>query len=331
MRMSENIDFQKLWKSLKKKKNVVGLSESLQRKIISGKETDLEAVRVYVSRKVPRYLLEAEDLVPPTIQINGKEYLTDVVEIGYIVALGSPREAQQKHRPVKGGVSAMGYWEGSTACTLTCMAKLGDKIGFLANNHCLANTNKAPLGTPYLQPSPYDGGVYPDDRIGSLEKYVPINLETAVCPYRNLLYKILNFFGRSPTNRVDSAFAVMDEGIPYKLEILNMGGFKYVRRPYLYEKVQKMGRTTGHTTNGVVVDLNWSGYVQYQRGSAFFRDCMLIEGRGFCSGGDSSSPIKSLDDPEVLLGQLFAGSDTHTIACYIDNIERELGVEVIHL
>jgi intein/homing endonuclease len=83
--------------------------------------------------------------------------------------------------------------------------------------------------------------------------------------------------------------------------------------------------TTGYT-EGVVADLDWAGYVGYTRGTAFFEDCILVEGEGFSQGGDSSSPVFKGD---LTVGMLFAGSSSHTIVCKIDNIEKEGKVKLI--
>ena len=323
-----------IWNTIKKKKNVVGFSGRLLPKIKNGKITDQLAIRVYVSRKLPRSQLLPGDLIPENFEfriLSSKPEVvsipTDVVEIGEIKALGF----RDRIRPPVAGISAMGYWEGSTACTLGFFAKNKAKneeefIGILCNNHCGAYENKARLGTPYIQPSPYDGGKLERDQIGFLWRYVPIHFEEFTCPYRNFFYRLIKPFLGYPENKVDIAF--IKPTVEIKTEIFRIGQIYGKRRPRLGEKVQKMGRTTGYTKNGVVIDLDWNCRVGYGRGTAFFTDCVLIEGQGFSAGGDSSSPIVSMTDRPDLLAILFAGSDTHTIGCYIDNIEKELEVEV---
>jgi len=323
-----------VWDRVKKKKNVVGFSGRLLPKIKNGKITDQLAIRIYVSKKLPRSQLLPEDLIPEKISFKNlssrskiTSIPTDVVEIGEIKALGF----RDRIRPPVAGISAMGYWKGSTACTLGFFAKNKAKneeefIGILCNNHCGAHENKARLGTPYLQPSPYDGGKLERDRIGFLWRYVPIRFEEFTCPYRNFFYRLVKPFLGYPENKVDIAF--IKPTVEIKTEIFKIGQVYGKRRPRFGEKVQKMGRTTGHTTDGIVIDLDWNGRVSYSRGTAFFTDCVLISKEGFSAGGDSSSPIVSMDEKPDLLAILFAGSQTHTIGCYIDNIERELEVEV---
>jgi len=164
-------EFWKFWKRIRKKKNVVGYSKTLKPRIRNGVIVPGEQVlRVYVSKKaqsIQEYneLKKTGNLVPEKFQ----DIPTDVVEIGELRALPEYRE---RIRPVKAGISAMGVWKGSTACTLGNFAKSTKKgeedlEGYIANCHCAANCNKAPIGTKYIQPSPYDGGKPETDTIGT--------------------------------------------------------------------------------------------------------------------------------------------------------------------
>jgi hypothetical protein len=77
-------DIKKIWIKVKNKKNVIGYSGSLKKKIVNGKEINGTSVfRVYVSIKVPLEELEENDIIPGSI--DGVEL--DVVEIGKIKAL----------------------------------------------------------------------------------------------------------------------------------------------------------------------------------------------------------------------------------------------------
>jgi len=335
----------KYWRELKKKKNVLGYSGRLLPKVVSGRKTNIKAFVVYVSRKVPAEDLEKRDLVPEELVLDGENrgrlsIPTDVVEIGEIVALsccGTDAESssvRDRIRPVVAGISAMGYWPGSTACTLGYFAwnkKEGEEafLGYIMNNHCSSDENKYERGISILQPSPYDGGVYPRDEIGKLWRTVKIKFDEYTCSFRNTLLKILRAFQRTPENRVDASLIKPREGISWEPEVYYIGQLAGVREAELGEKVQKVGRTTGWTKDGEVIDTDWSGYVQYSRGRAFFTDCVLIYRPEFSRGGDSSSPIVSQEeDPPFYLGMLFAGSETHTIACKPKNLESELEIKI---
>ncbi|MFC7219768.1 hypothetical protein ACFQLX_16590 [Streptomyces polyrhachis] len=48
------------------------------------------------------------------------------------------------------------------------------KFYVLSNNHVLADSNRAQPGSPILQPGVFDGGMDPQDRIATLERFVSI-------------------------------------------------------------------------------------------------------------------------------------------------------------
>lgn len=323
------VDIKKLWKQVRKKPNVKYYSGILQPRIEKGKIVEgTKVFRVYVTRKVPKKKLSAKALVPKTLEVDGEKVETDVVEIGVIKA-ATLQPSDLKHRPAPAGVSAM-HCKG-TACTLGWFAftrenTFGVPSWFgviIANNHCAALENRAELGDEYIQPSRVDGGEAGRDTIGSLIKYVPLKFKSCVAQ------KVARFFGREdPTNTVDiAAVATLPDKVDFN--ILNIGQVVAKRDPVEGDIVTKMGRTTGLTKDGVVIDTHWNGEVQYGRGLAQFTDCVLIEGKNFSDGGDSSSAIVTQGDTPVLLGILFAGSNTHTVFCKQSNIERELGVDLV--
>jgi len=76
-----------------------------------------------------------------------------------------------------------------------------------------------------------------------------------------------------------------------------------------------------------VIDDAWNGYVRYSRGTCFFVDQILISKKGFSAGGDSGSLILDMENKAV--AWLFAGSDTTTVGNKIENVEKELDVEIL--
>jgi len=86
-------------------------------------------------------------------------------------------------------------------------------------------------------------------------------------------------------------------------------------------RVQKIGRTTGHTKDGIVVSTCWNGYIKYGRGMAFFRDCIVVEKMHWSLPGDSGSPVFTQTEPCSFIGLLFAGSYTHSVICKSKYIE----------
>jgi hypothetical protein len=354
----------------KKKPNVVGIDGDLQLKIKDGKILkDVFAIRVYVKEKIPlsdfkdsgnwfskskrkifhTHSFFKEDLIPT--MINGTP--VDVVEIGNVHALTEcasqtvdaprpikPRSTTKlKYRPLQAGISATHYQ--STACTLNGLwrEKSTGKLLIASNNHCFGRENNAKPGDAILQPSPYDGGIYPDDKVGEFYKCVEIRFVEFKSRVRNFFH---GFYRKMRThelffNRVDIAFATLGcsklcqkNCDPIKLKcaakIYGIGLPIGKRLPDLNQKVQKIGRTTGKTI-GTVVSTSWTGTVRYSRGTATFIDCILISGKNFSLGGDSGSPV--LDMNGNYIGALFAGSADHSIICKWNNIEAEAGVELV--
>jgi hypothetical protein len=305
-------------KKVLKLKHVNGYSSTLKPRIKAGKVVNSEqCIRIYVEKKVPVAQLSLADVIPTEIM----GYKTDVVDIGEIKALQS--DPKKRYRPLVAGISAMHYQ--GTACTLALAFKdVETGVVLLAqNNHCCAEENKAKIGDAILQPSPYDGGVLPDDKVGELYKFVPINFEEFTCPFRRFAMRFVRLFRKAEANKVDVGF--FKPSVEWKQEVLDKGAVVGKCVPEIGDKVWKVGRTTGFT-EGTVSDLDWSGYVQYSRGSAFFEDCILVEGYKFSQGGDSSSPVQK---GNLTVGMLFAGSDTHTIVCKIDNVEAIGKVKLI--
>jgi len=327
-------ELESIWKACRDKAYVVGYSSQLMPKIKKGKIMKRKkAIRIYVSEKIPISKLAPRDVIPGyfTIKISNKEKRieTDVVEIGIPYALKprrarirrnlyrkkyTPQDKQKRWRPVPPGVS-IGHYK-ITAGTLGFYArdKETGKVVGISNNHVLANSNKAKLQDPILQPGPYDKGKL-EDKVGFLLRYIPLNYNYYKCKYRNFFHGIVKLFKDIKPNEVDLAiFQPIVEINPSILDIGKPLGTKDVK---IEDTVHKSGRTTCHTV-GKVIDTAWNGYVMYNNGSLFFKDQILIEKEGFSDAGDSGSAI--LDINRNIIGLLFAGSATHTIANKINKL-----------
>ncbi len=221
-------------------------------------------------------------------------------EFSAVPPLGHGLQDRQGYvqRPVPCGVS-IGHYQ-ITAGTLGCLVRHSDGHDYiLSNNHVLANSNSANQGDPIYQPGPHDGGGS-GSTIANLSSWVPLV---------------------GGTNFVDAALAE-----PYNNsvdpEILDIGPLRGVSDPVLDSPVRKSGRTTGLTA-GI---LRFTGaYLQVNYGSLGnlrFDDQMVIESANastpFSSGGDSGSII--VDDADGVVGLLFAGSDTFTLANPIQSV-----------
>jgi len=218
-------------------------------------------------------------------------------------------------RPVPIGVST-GHPD-ITAGTIGARVTDGNQIFALSNNHVFANNNGGKAGDNLLQPGVADGGRNPDDALATLYDFEPINFcGGLVCP----------------VNKVDAALALTTaENLGTETPRDGYGS----PRPETMEatlgmKVQKYGRTTGHTV-GRVTGINAVIDVDYRTGKARFEGQIIITDGSFSTGGDSGSLVVSkgllaADRRPVAL--LFAGSSTNTIANPIDLVLDRFGVRV---
>ena len=146
------------------------------------------------------------------------------------------------------------------------------------------------------------GGKCPADQIAILERFVPIT------------------FGGT-TNHVDCATGwCWPDRVRRELVQLSGGVPQYFRissqpqSPQLGWNVGKSGRTT-QLTQGRVVTLNWSGWINYGVGSAWFAGQFVVQGFSgdFSAGGDSGSCVWTWDAAKYPVGLLFAGGGGYTI------------------
>ncbi|RBY76322.1 hypothetical protein DQ238_17545 [Geodermatophilus sp. TF02-6] len=219
----------------------------------------------------------------------------DVRVIGAVRALSSPApdELQQHVRPLRPGSSVA--HPAVTAGTLGGFVRCGGRLAVLSNNHVLAAGGAASVGDPVLQPGPADGGVLSTDRVATLAAF-----ERFTAGRRNL---------------VDAAVAVVDPEVP--VEPGRLPGGPLAHEPLRVddvdpdERVEKVGRTTGHTA-GRVSAVEVDGVtVQYDEAVYTFDGQVEVDGLdgAFSAGGDSGSVIWRSSD-RAPLGLLFAGSDT---------------------
>jgi hypothetical protein len=300
-------------------------------KFTGGNKTTSLSIVCSVTEKLPAAQLSSKDMVPATID----GIPTDVLQTGPIRVFQSNTE---RIRPAPGGVS-IGHRD-ITAGTLGCLVKKGGQTFILSNNHVLANSNDAQIGDPILQPGPYDGGRLPGDHIANLEHFIPVAFIGAPseCPTANSIANFLTaiakllrsdvrmqaFSEQVDENLVDAAIArpLSDEDVSH--EILGIGVIQGTTQGELGMAVTKSGRTTGLTT-GEILQVDVSANVQYgENRIARFTD-QLMAGP-MSQGGDSGSAV--LDENNLLVGLLFAGSDNSTIINRIENVFSALGVTV---
>ena len=264
--------------------------------------------------------------------LDGHSYLTEVtgefralgnIEGTVTVAGGGPAAARNDTdpkrsfaRPVPIGVST-GQVD-VTAGTIAARVVSGGDVFALSNNHVYANRNAAKLGDHILQPGTVDGGVNPDDAIGTLHDFEPIRFCTP--------------FPACPENRIDAAIAATTtENLGNSTPSNGYGTPQSeTAAARLGMEVQKYGRTTGHTT-GRIRGINATMNVGFRDGTARFAGQILISGDGFSGPGDSGSLIVaggSGSNARRPVGLLFAGSQTTTLANPIDLVLQRFDVTI---
>ena len=226
-------------------------------------------------------------------------------------------EETDKLRPAPLGAS-IGHPD-ITAGTLGFKVKDAAGNSFIvSNNHVMANSNNASIGDNILQPGPFDGGVDPADKIGTLSDFVEIDFSGSNNVVDAAIASIVS------TDVLSSTPADEGYGQPSSTTVaafVNMG-------------VQKYGRTTEHT-QGTVAAINATVDVCYKPQGFFgcaklarFVNQVIITPGTFSAGGDSGSGIVTNDGNLNPVGLLFAGSSSYTIANPIGPVLSAFGVSV---
>jgi len=318
--------------------NVVGLGLGFKYK--RGEKTAEIAVVYNVREKIHSLALASKQLVPKSVL----GVVTDVQEVGKVKILTKqgpvgPAEITQRFRPAPGGVSCGN--EAITAGTLGVWVFKNGTLAILSNNHVLANTNEASIGSAVLQPGTYDGGTLVD-RIATLSEFVTINFGDGpggdlppgcLDMISNLLGGL--FGGKKKTygivqpnpNEVDCALALVVDAKDTDLTILRgVGRPLRVASAELGDAVEKCGRTT-ELKRGIVEQVDVEIQVDYGGPVASFAKQLIIRGDGgaeFSAGGDSGSAIVRSED-RALIGLLYAGGEGITVANRAELVQGYLG------
>jgi hypothetical protein len=196
-----------------------------------------------------------------------------------------------RHRPLRPGAS-VGHYR-ITAGTIGCFVRTGKRTFILSNNHVLADENDGSKGDEIIQPGDIDGGRRPRDVVATLAAFERLR-------------------PRGP-NSMDCAVALVLDGVESDDRPLGMRNHLHPdpEAPEDGDRVEKVGRTTGHTKGRVTAFEVDDVVVRYDLGNVRFNDQIEISAsRGpFSAGGDSGSLIFTSQDrkPYALL---FAGSDS---------------------
>ena len=203
-----------------------------------------------------------------------------------------------------------------TAGTIGARVTDGTNVYALSNNHVYADENNATIGDNVLQPGSFDGGIDPDDAIGTLFDFEPI------------------VFDDFTPNEVDAAIALSSTdalGNATPSDGYGTPNSTTADPPAcLNKRVQKYGRTTS-LTKGIAFAINATVSVGYSSGVALFVHQIVVDGGkgGFILGGDSGS-LLVLKKGKKPCGLLFAGTPLgrYGIANPIDLVLDAFGVYI---
>lgn len=293
--------------ALKNKRNVKGCG--VGKKKIGGQDTGKTSITVFVEKKIPASQLREEDLIP----LFCEEVSTDVIEIGKI----DTQLTQEEHRPIFGGISC-GHPTISSG-TIGLPALKTEKYGepkevLLSNAHVIAPhwSNNISEGDAILQPGVADGGTLSSEVAALLD------------------WKEIDFEGE---NEIDAAIAECTQETD--IYIPRIGNYlSLIEGPEVNMPVAKYGRTTGYT-EGVILATDTDIDVNFGEGVVEFVDQILIQdtiGRPFSLGGDSGSAIFLMSEGQPtskIVGLLFAGNESFTLANDINKVFEEFELEII--
>ena len=284
-------------------------------KTVAGKRDPVQAVRFYVVRKVPNWMLSLGARLPDSI--GGIP--TDVIESPPASFAAGQIQQRLALRPVRAGASIAHPDVGAGTLGAICRREPDDGTRFaLSNNHVLSNLGRGKIGDDIVQPGPLDraqgAAALP---VARLVKFEPLLTDGS-------------------RNQVDAALAEFLPGMGASTtDIIGIGRAGSPGVASEGTRVVKSGRTT-EVTRGVVVDANLDVQVPLGglglTGSAVFEDVLRIEGKGKVVGNPGDSGALFLTDDEALnsLGLLFATGAVggYALACKIGPVLTTMGVVI---
>ena len=349
--------------SLMRTENVVGHAIGFQ--ISRGEVTEKLALVALVQEKKRPEQLPSSQLLPRRID----EIPLDVVAVGHVVAQGwrAPLGSRGRYRPeIPAGVS-IGHRDISAGTYgMRVRDRQTGEILLLSNNHVLANANDASIGDEILQPGPVDGGRLPQDRIATLERFIPITYlddepprpmptsspENSLIPSQRRgcgwpIQAIANAWRRDDSypitrrrqeppsppifsydNRLDAALARPIDAASFPNSIQEIGPIEGTRQASLNLLVRKYGRTS-KLTRGRITLINATVDVSYMtiRGIRRAHFVGQIGTVAMSESGDSGSVLVE-EGSNLAVGLLFAGSELRSFFTPIQTVLDMLAVRV---
>jgi hypothetical protein len=210
------------------------------------------------------------------------------------------------------------------------------RLYLVSNNHVIANENSARKGNAIVQPGTLDLTDTELEMMNTLDRLRNRLRIARLSAWVDIRFPSANEIA---FNEVDCAIAEVEENRRSMTEVarVGLGGVSRGLGPDFRidpdtgrvrgsTRVYKAGRTTGWT-EGEVVALDVLVDVEYGAGAARFRNQVAIRATQdndgpFSAAGDSGSGIYNAD--HRLVGLLFAGSTTRTLANPARTVVREL-------
>ncbi len=276
------------------------------RKSVKGKLTDRLAVRFYVLCKIPSSELPYGRRIPKSHQFYSHKHnreitlLTDVIETTpgalHMIDPGSVV------RPVPGGVSCSSVLGHNGTLGGWVWDNTDDTIVMLSNAHVFGE-----VGSPIIQPSSFDEGIFPQDRIGQVKRIVPL------IPWGGRIM--------SPDcNYVDAAIGEVDSSALIDSTVLGIGpAVCQIVNPEIDMVVEKFGQTTGHTV-GMIEDVDCAFPISVPPDWVEVAYCNIMyvatddeEQLPLEGDGDSGALVflqqRDPDDPHIAVGLIFGGGE----------------------
>lgn len=311
--------YQKALKAYSNRSNVTGVDIGFRYK--DGKRLTGFGVRIHVKEKIKAEALEADELLPESI---------DGVPVDVIQAVYKPHSALARPEPevdptprttrvdpIQPGISVSHPSVSSGTLGAIVYDKTTGHRGILSNWHVLVGDSDSQPGDPIVQPGKKYGGRTPQDRIGSLKRFIlDVHGDAAVA--------ILN-----GTRSVEPAQA--ESGVsPTEIRAVRRG-----------EVLEKSGVKTGITRG--IVDGTGRYTLDYAVGTRTIAGFKIVAEKDgnpdnleISSGGDSGSLWYSPED-KMAVGLHFAGEDNlapteeHALACNLPAVLDELNLSLVPL
>ena len=338
-----------------------GVGVMLGNKITNGEYTGEESIVFTVEKKKPLSELSPEEILPSQVEIDGVTYKTDVFETGLIETFACPSNVtsacyswqytppgnRQTIRPLKGGVSLtsqnlQGYV--GTLGFLAVDSATGALVG-ITNNHVViadAYYSSFRSTTGILQNETSDsayqtGDIQPSSsslKIGEVLRYVPLSAPPTM-------------------NQVDGAMVSISQSVMSDSESFKQFGLSGTSvMPFATTSeinalvgnslTSSSGRSTGVkqgplcglAIQGVNYVTGVSGFnLQGQSTVAYFNNCISFTRLNpdcqwpIYKGDSGSALVATIGGVDKIVGLCFAGGSTVGVACRIDIVAEQLGIQ----